>query len=173
MSDTGVRRDRPVVLLAGFSWATGLLTGVLLSSVYGFVRQPKVLQTEQGMPWPSPSPDCPARKIWSTCDPIPRSSEDVDKALMKADQVGWVDVTASGPWTVKVDGTPYGWVSTSTRQPIVPGSHNLDLFDYRAMRHARCPLEVAPGHRFQVLVGTTGNCIVTEIPLDTPTDSRP
>ena len=175
MSDAGTRRERSMVLVAAFSWAIGLLTGVLLSRVYGYVREPKVLQVERALtppvPWPSPSPDCPARKIWSTCDPIPRSSEDIDKALVKADQVGWVDIALSSQeWTIKVDGTSYGWVSRSRRQPIVPGAHTLDLFDYNHMRYTRCPIEVAPGRRLQVLVGTAGNCVVTEIPLDAPND---
>jgi hypothetical protein len=177
MSDTQSRRERSVVLVAVFSWATGVLTGVLLSRLYGVVREPKVLQTERAIPspvpWPSPSPDCPARKVWSTCYPIPMSEDDTDKALMKSDAVGWIDVTASNAWTVKVDGVHYGWIPPWRRRPIIPGPHAVDLFDYNGMRHARCPVEILAGRRVQVVIGTAGKCISMEVPLEAPTEGQP
>jgi hypothetical protein len=47
--------------------------------------------------------------------------------------------------------------------PIVPGKHVIDIFDYAAMRHARCDIDIAAGRRVLVLVGSSGNCVISDV----------
>jgi hypothetical protein len=170
MSDTSTPRDRRLVLVALFSWAIGLLTGVLLSAVYGLLRTPKAVQVEYAfppptprpLPTPTPTPDCPAFRIWSSCDPVPRTGEDMDKALM-SDAVGWIDIITPGQWRVRVDGVSYGLIPPWKRQPIVPGRHALDLFDYQGMRHVRCDVDIVKGRQLRASADTRGDCVITDV----------
>lgn len=176
MSDPG-NRHLPVILATLLSWAAGLLTGVLLAAVYSLLHPPKAPSLQSAVsyttgrpaPTPSPTPDCPARELWSSCDPVPHTMEEFDRALM-SHAVGWIDIiTTSGQWHVKVDGISYGLMPPWEHQPIAPGQHVLDLFDFQGMQHVRCDLDIRRGGRFRALVGTGANCIVSEIAV---TDAR-
>lgn len=176
MSQTLSPRIRLVALIAIFAWTVGLLTGALLAVTYGRVSAQQDPQVSLVVPtqasWPSPdapvaspaSPiqDCPARKYWSSCDPIPRNPEDLEKALMSPpESLGWLDIAAKGWGTIKVDGIFYGQFPSKNR-PIIPGKHVIDFFDYGAMRHARCDIDIAAGRGVLVLVGSSGNCVISD-----------
>jgi hypothetical protein len=91
----------------------------------------------------------------------------MEKALM-SDAIGWIDISAPGQWQVRVDGGSYGGLPPWKRQPIIPGRHTVDLFDFRGMQHVRCDVEILRQRRFLVVAGSQGNCVVTEIPANAP-----
>lgn len=163
-------RKRTGVQVAVFSWATGLLAGVLFAAVATFLpvaspaESPVSRAPQRRLPMPSPTPNCPGPRIWSQCDPVPRTQEDMEKALM-SDAVGWIDFSPPDRWSVRIDGLSYGQVRWK-RQPIAPGQHTVDLFDYQGMQHVRCGLEIMQRRRFRALVDAGGDCVISEIPVD-------
>lgn len=164
MSQTGWGRS--VALIAIFAWAAGLLAGVLLVRIYRRVGTQQDIQvalvtpmnTQPALPKSSPAaadatPDCPAHKYWSSCDPVPQSDEDLEKALMlPPESLGRLTVFASEGVGLKIDGASYRYYSPWANKLIVPGRHVIDMFDYRGMRHVRCEVDIPPGRHIVALL---------------------
>jgi len=91
--------------------------------------------------------------LWGTCDPIPRTRDAWDRAVVDG-RAGFLEAVAHPRARLRIDGRDYGIAvvggATVTRVPITPGEHEIDFVNDENVLGARRHVVVAAGQTTRV-----------------------
>ena len=107
---------------------------------------------------PQPEAQCDietAMDLWRTCDPIPRTPDAWDDALVSG-RAGMLEVSTNPPTRLRIDGRSYGLRvgggSQVTRMPIAPGTHTLDFISDAYVLGVRRQVTIRAGETQRVVL---------------------
>jgi hypothetical protein len=97
--------------------------------------------------------------LWRTCDPVPRTADAWDDALVSG-KAGVLELSTNPPTRLRIDGRSYGirvgGGTQVTRLPITPGPHTLDFISDEYVYGTRRQVMVRAGETVRLVLELRG-----------------